>query len=164
MNLTELTAKIATIRKGAYVPIVYKTTIASNKDYKNIVVTKITRAIVRLGCSYDHLKTVQMARAATQALGVEKPNTSRTYEWIKDENGETLFPYLYKGSKGINLRLTIAHNVRYKQFEVIGYYANGVEITKVQAQMYTRPSAWTERTTPFDVFDKNIEDIISLGH
>lgn len=164
MKLETVIKKIQTTKKGAYTPVVYQTTIPSNKEYKDVLVTKITRAIVRLGCKYDNLAAVKLARAATLSLGETKKVSARSYNWILDSKGNSLFPYLYQGSKGgVNIRFTVAHNVHYTASKVVGYYANGIEITKEQAMLYTRPSAWEVRKGAFDVFDKHIEDIISIG-
>lgn len=163
MELKEIMQKIKTIKKGTYTSIVYVTKIPSNKDHKDVVVTKMTKAIVRLGCSYEHLASVKLAQKATLSLGEETKTSTRVYEWLKEENGKSLFPLLYKGKNGINLRCTIAHKVHYKPFKVLGYYANGKEISKQEAEIYTQPSAWKERTSAFDVFDKNVNDIIVLG-
>lgn len=163
MKLEEVINRIQTTKKGTYTPIVYQTIIPSNKNYKNIVVTKVTRAIVRLGCEYDNLKSVQLANAATLSLGVEQKATTRDYKWLLDKNGESLYPYLYEGRKGANLRCTVAHNVHYKAAKILGYYANGVEITQEQARIYTQNSPWDKKSRKLDVFDKNIDDIISIG-
>lgn len=163
MELREIMKKIQDIKKGTYVPIVYMTKIPSNKNHKDIIVTKMTRAVVRLGCSYEHLTSIKMAQKNTLALGEEIKTSTRVYDWLKEENGKSLFPFLYKGKNGVNLRCTIAHKVHYKPFKVLGYYANGKEISQKEAKTYTQPSAWKERTSAFDVFDKNINDIMILG-
>ena len=158
MKLTQIEKIASSRRKGAYINIEYKTQITSNKDHKDLVVEKVVKSVVRLGINYLNIADVRAKNAQKAALGVATEEKKSSPFFHKN----TYILGNEKNEGKYYLQLFTSKSPKHKS-KIVGYYANGVEITEEEARSYTQPSQWTQKNSSLDVFQKNIQDILNLG-
>ena len=156
MNYIELTKILSQKKQGCYYPVVYQTVMASNKDHKEVKVTKVVKAIVRYGITYGNIGEVKVKKASDILLGITDDKTDRELPW-----GTWINRWIIENHGNYYVRMTVSKN-RLHHPKVLGYYADGVEITEDQARALTRPSEWNKGDRDMLVFNKKIGDILSL--
>lgn len=156
MNEQQITKILEGIHCGSFTKVVYKTALHANKDHKGVEVTKVVKAVVRFGVEYSHMESVKAKAAQKAALGIAV--SLHTLPW-----GVWKSRFLIENKGQLYVRLACPKNNALLKPVVIGYYANGAEISKDEAMAMTRPSDWTQKDEDLDVYTKKIEDIISIG-
>lgn len=155
MNEQQINEVLGRIHKGAFTKVVYKTILHSNKDYKEVEVTKIVEVVARFGVEYANMASVKQKMAQKAAIG--QAASVHTLAW-----GSWKSDFLIENKGQTYVRLTCPKNNPKLAPKVIGYYANGKEITKAEAMTMTRASDWATKED-IDVYVKKIDDIISIG-
>lgn len=135
MTKQEILKAMATIKKGHYVNVVYKT----SKVINGIACEKQTQTIVRF-VEYGHIKGVNVK-------GKVNPNESYVDGLIYNKNTDKWY-----------LQMATIKNDSIKAKVV--YKLNGEVVDKSEYQEVDKPK---DKKTNLIVFRKNIEDIISLG-
>lgn len=156
MNRNQIEEKLGKIHCGSFTRVVYKTTLAVNKDNKGIEVTKVVKAVVRIGVRYSEMASAKKKAAEKAALGLA--SDLNKLPW-----GEWDGRFLIENKGQLYVRFACAKNNAKLKPVVLGYYADGEEISEEKAREMTRPSEWTKKDTDLDVFNKKIEDVISIG-
>ena len=137
MTLNEIIKKLATIRKGAYTKVMYKTT----KELKNgTKLEKTTDTTIRF-VEYGHIKGVKVKH---------QPNPNE--QWLP--NG-----LIYNENRNAYYLQMATINNANKKAKIV-YKVNGEIVDKETYNQYDKPNPNKE---PLVVFRKNINDIISLG-
>lgn len=156
MNRNQIEEKLGKVHCGSFTKVVYRTTITANKDHKGVEVTKVVKAVVRIGVRYSEMASVK-AKAAAKAV------TNLATDLNKLPWGEWAGRFLIENKGQLYVRFACAKNNARLRPVVLGYYANGEEISEEEAREMTRPSEWTKKEDDLDVFNKKIEDVISIG-
>ena len=151
MKRNEITAKLQTIRNGAYTNITFISDVCSNKDYKDRKVQKIVSAVVRLGVQYSHIQVEEIQSRQKDGLSTEEKLPWG--EWDID------CPYLISHKDNYYLRCTVSRSPNHHR--KVRYLVDGVEVTKEEAMLYTRPSEWNKKEEY--VYNPKIDNILSLG-
>lgn len=157
MNKQEIISILNNVKSGTYQVVTYKTKIASDRYNKDKEITKVVRTVVRFGVQYSHLDELVQEAKKRVALGLEPEK----HELI---NAHWINKWLIEHDNGnIYLRCTVSKGIYHKS-QVLGYFKNGVAISEAEARACTQPSQWAPKNNPLLVFNKNIEDIISIGN
>lgn len=156
MNEEQITKKIEGIHGGSFTSVVYKTALAANKDHKGVEVYKVVKAVVRLHVRYSAMASVKQKMAQKAILGLASDVDKLPWGTWKGD-------CLIENKGQLYVRFAVSKNNLSHKSKVIGYYADGKEITEAEARALTRPSEWSRQGREFDVFDKKIEDIVSIG-
>lgn len=156
MNRNQIEEKLGKIHCGSFTKVVYKTTLTVNKDHKGVEVTKVVKAVVRIGVRYSEMASVK-AKAAAKAV------TGLAVDLNKLPWGEWVSRFLIENKGQLYVRFACAKNNANLKPVVLGYYANGEEVSEERAREMTHPSEWTKKEDDLDVFNKKIEDVISIG-
>lgn len=156
MNRNQIEEKLEGIHCGSFTKVVYKTTLAANKDHKGVEVTKVVKSVVRIGVRYSEMASVK-AKAAARAV------TGLAADLNKLPWGNWISRFLIENKGQLYVRFACSKNNVNLKPVVLGYYADGKEISEEKARKMTRPSEWTKKEDDLDVFNKKIEDIISIG-
>ena len=126
---------IALSKKGQFTSLEYTKACKVKKGSPTII--KTTKVLnVRIGCSYDALKTTQKAKGVDSRAEAEKLNTGlRGFQWVN-------YPTVLKSIKTDKhyIRLETAKNTRFNTT----YKVNGVEVDKSEIEQYLQS---TEKRT-----------------
>lgn len=156
MNRNQIEEKLGKIHCGSFTKVVYKTTLAADKDHKGVEVAKVVKAVVRIGVRYSEMASVK-AKAAAKAV------TGLSADLNKLPWGKWAGRFLIENKGQLYVRFACAKNNASLKPVVLGYYANGEKISEDEAKAMTRPSEWARKDDNLDVFNKRIEDVISIG-
>lgn len=156
MNENQITKKVEGIHGGSFTSVVYKTVIATNKDHKNTTVYKIVKAVVRLNVRYSSMASVKQKLAQKAALGLAADVDKLPWGTWKGN-------CLIENKGQLYVRFAVSKNNASHKSKVLGYYADGKEISEAEARELTRPSEWDRPERDLDVYTKKIEDILVLG-
>lgn len=156
MNEQQISEILEGIHCGSFTKVVYKTTLATNKDHKGVEVTKVVKSVIRIGVRYSEMASVK-AKAAAKAV------TGLAVDLNKLPWGNWVNRFLIENKGQLYVRFSCSKNNAKLKPVVLGYYADGKEISEEEAREMTRPSEWTKKEDDLDVFNKKIEDIISIG-
>lgn len=157
MNKQEIMSVLNNVKSGTYQVVTYKTKITSDKYNKDKEIVKVVRAVVRFGVQYSHLDELVQEAKERAALGLEPEkhelkNSHWLNKWLIEHDNGTIY-----------LRCTVSKGAYHKS-KVLGYFKDGVAISEAEARACTQPSQWTPKNGTFLVFNKKIEDIISIGN
>lgn len=154
MQKQEIKNKLAKIKNGTYTNITFLSEIIPNKDNKGHKIQKITKAIVRFGVAYSHIK-VESIQSRPVIPGESNPLTEQLPwgEW--DPECSCLIAH----KDNYYLRCTVSRSP--KHHRKTRYFLDGVEVSKEDIIPLTRPSEWTPREEY--VFNPNIENILAIG-
>lgn len=154
MQKQEIQNKLAKIRNGAYTNITFLSEIIPNKDNKEHKIQKITKAVVRFGITYSHIK-VDSIQSRPVLPGESKPLTEQLPwgEW--DPECSCLIAH----KDNYYLRCTVSRSP--KHHRETRYFLDGVEVSREEVIPLTRPSEWTPREEY--VFNPKIENILAIG-
>lgn len=154
MQKQEIQNKLAKIRNGAYTNITFLSEIIPNKDNKEHKIQKITKAVVRFGITYSHIKVASI-QSRPVIPGESKPLTEQLPwgEW--DPECSCLIAH----KDNYYLRCTVSRSP--KHHRETRYFLDGVEVSKEDIIPLTRPSEWTPREEY--VFNPKIENILAIG-
>lgn len=156
MNEQQINEVLEGIHCGSFTKVVYKTSLHADKDHKGTEVTKVVKAVVRIGVRYSEMASVKAKAAAKAVAGL-------AVDLNKLPWGNWVSRFLIENKGQIYVRFACAKNNVNLKPVVLGYYADGKEISEEEARGMTRPSEWTKKDDDLDVFNKKIEDIISIG-
>ena len=156
MNEQQINKILEGIHCGSFTKVVYKTALHANKDHKGVKVVKLVKAIARFGVDYSQMASVKQKAAQKAALGMAID--THKLPWGKWKNR-----FLIENKGQLYVRFACAKNNARLKPVVLGYYADGEEISENEAREMTRPSEWTKKEDDLDVFNKKIEDVISIG-
>ena len=153
MNRTEIQNYLAKRHNGTYTNITFLSDVISNKDHKEVKVQKIVEAVVRFGVQYSHIQVEEI-----QARPRDNTTTEEKLPWGE---WDIDCPYLISHKDTQYLRCTVSRSP--KHHRRVRYLVDGVEVTKEQAMVYTRPSEWVPREKEEYVFNPKIENVLRLG-
>ena len=156
MNEQQINKILEGIHCGSFTKVVYKTALHANKDHKGGEVVKLVKAVVRFGVEYSRMASVKQKAAQKVALGLAVD--THKLPWGSWKNR-----FLIENKGQLYIRLTCPKNNVSLRPVVIGYYADGKEISRAEAEEMTRPSDWAKKDEDLDVYTKKIEDIVSIG-
>lgn len=141
--------KIALNKKGQFASLEYTKACKVEKGSPEII--KTTKVLnVKIGCSYDALKSTQEAKGVETRAEAEKLNTGlRGFQWIN-------YPTILKSIKTDKhyIRLETAKNTKFNTV----YRVNGVEVDKAEIEQYLQSSEKRSGNIPV-VMNIGVDDI-----
>lgn len=148
MKLRELARTLQTINGGEFHAIEWERTLKTRKGIEDII-TKRSKAVVRVGVSYDHKQAVKTKR---ENGILPSENQGLPYGVWR------VFPYLIKHNNKLQLRVTTAQNTKF----TTEYFKNGERVDKSEIIESCLKSETQSSTEQIDVFNLKIENIISI--
>lgn len=154
MNINMIIAKLNNKVKGSFFNCEWVGDLPVKAAYKKqgILVHKASRATVRYGIAYSHMKSVQQKVVEGKNLTHELPWGS----WVPGKEGILIQHTNKAGETNLYLRLYTSPNKTKVQ-----YYVNGKPVTKDEliALGYVQDSYWKKSGEDVDCFTVNVINI-----
>ena len=148
MKLKELARLLQVVNGGEFHNVEWERVLKTRKGIDDVI-TKRSKAVLRMGVNYDHKQAVKTKRE----VGIlPSENQGLPYgQW-------RMFPYLIKHNDKLQLRVTTAQNTVFKT----QYFKNGQLVEKSEIIDSCLKSETQSSDSQIDVFNLKIENIISI--
>lgn len=148
MTFETLKRNVLSKPKGTFSSLVWEKQLPVRKSFPNVIVTKRTSTIARVGVIYDNMKVVKGKRESGQL-----PTENAGLSWGTWET----FPYFIQHKGKRYLRISLDKNNKMSS----EYFLNGRKVSKDEAIPYCTKAAFPNGNEP-DVLSISVENIIAF--